>query len=78
MGPSIAHTIPTLMDRLLTHFEPSELVDFMNFIVLLIHKLQVRPDLSNSYIIVLTCLLSKTCLTCSTTSLARSTPTSAR
>ena len=43
MGPSIAHTIPTLMNHLLAHFEPSELVDFMNFIGLLIHKLQVRP-----------------------------------
>jgi hypothetical protein len=30
------------MANLLAHFEPSELVDFMNFIGLLIHKLQVR------------------------------------
>lgn len=29
------------MANLLVHFEPSELVDFMNFIGLLIHKLQV-------------------------------------
>ena len=29
------------MTNLLTHFEPSELVDFMNFIGLLIHKLLV-------------------------------------
>lgn len=29
------------MSNLLAHFEPSELVDFMNFIGLLIHKLQV-------------------------------------
>lgn len=29
------------MTHLLTHFEPSELVDFMNFIGLLAHKLQV-------------------------------------
>lgn len=30
------------MANLLAHFEPSELTDFMNFIGLLIHKLQVR------------------------------------
>jgi exportin-T len=30
------------MANLLTQFEPSELVDFLNFIGLLIHKLQVR------------------------------------
>lgn len=30
------------MTNLLTHFEPSELVDFMNFIGLLIHRLQAR------------------------------------
>lgn len=29
------------MASLLAHFEPSELVDFMNFIGLLVHKLQV-------------------------------------
>ena len=29
------------MSNLLAHFEPSELVDFMNFIGLLIHKLNV-------------------------------------
>ncbi|KAJ3496967.1 hypothetical protein NMY22_g19748 [Coprinellus aureogranulatus] len=39
-GPSVTHFIPTLMNNLLAHFEPSELVDFMNFIGLLIHKLQ--------------------------------------
>ncbi|KAF8071976.1 armadillo-type protein [Lyophyllum atratum] len=39
-GPSVTHFIPPLMSNLLTHFEPSELVDFMNFIGLLIHKLQ--------------------------------------
>ncbi|GLB40453.1 putative ARM repeat-containing protein [Lyophyllum shimeji] len=39
-GPSVTHFIPPLMANLLTHFEPSELVDFMNFIGLLIHKLQ--------------------------------------
>jgi exportin-T len=30
------------MQNLLTHFEPPELVDFMNFLGLLVHKLQVR------------------------------------
>jgi exportin-T len=30
------------MANLLAQFEPAELVDFMNFISLLIHKLQVR------------------------------------
>ncbi|KAF9468102.1 armadillo-type protein [Collybia nuda] len=39
-GPSVTHFIPPLMSNLLAHFEPSELVDFMNFIGLLIHKLQ--------------------------------------
>ena len=42
-GPSVTHFIPPLMSNLLTHFEPSELVDFMNFIGLLVHKLQVCP-----------------------------------
>jgi len=41
-GPSVTKFIPVLMNNLLAHFEPSELVDFMNFIGLLIHKLQVR------------------------------------
>lgn len=41
-GPNITHLIPSLMANLLAHFEPSELADFMNFIGLLIHKLQVR------------------------------------
>ncbi|KAF7968962.1 hypothetical protein HWV62_28753 [Athelia sp. TMB] len=39
-GPNVTHFIPPLMANLLAHFEPSELVDFMNFIGLLIHKLQ--------------------------------------
>jgi hypothetical protein len=30
------------MDNLLAHFEGSELVDFINFVNLLVHKLQVR------------------------------------
>ncbi|KAF8808727.1 ARM repeat-containing protein [Phlegmacium glaucopus] len=38
-GPTVTHSIPPLMSNLLAHFEPSELVDFMNFIGLLIHKL---------------------------------------
>jgi exportin-T len=40
MGPSIAHLIPQLMTSMLAHFEPSELVDFMAFIGVLVHKLQ--------------------------------------
>jgi exportin-T len=39
-GPHVTHFIPTLMSHLLSHFEPTELVDFMNFIGLLIHKLE--------------------------------------
>ncbi|KAL0955002.1 hypothetical protein HGRIS_003927 [Hohenbuehelia grisea] len=39
-GPLVTRYIPPLMSNLLTHFEPSELVDFMNFLGLLIHKLQ--------------------------------------
>ncbi|KAJ6513272.1 armadillo-type protein [Mycena sanguinolenta] len=39
-GPNVTHFIPQLMANLLTQFEPSELVDFLNFIGLLIHKLQ--------------------------------------
>jgi hypothetical protein len=45
MGPTVAHLIPPLMTSMLTHFEPSELVDFMNFIGLLVHKLQVRHSI---------------------------------
>ncbi|TFY81654.1 hypothetical protein EWM64_g2359 [Hericium alpestre] len=39
-GPSVAHFIPTLTANLLAHFEPEELIDFINFLNLLIHKLQ--------------------------------------
>ncbi|CCM00091.1 uncharacterized protein FIBRA_02118 [Fibroporia radiculosa] len=39
-GPNVTRLIPSLMANLLAHFEPSELIDFMNFIGLLIHKLQ--------------------------------------
>jgi hypothetical protein len=40
-GPNITHFIPPLMVNLVAHFEPSNVADFMNFIGLLIHKLQV-------------------------------------
>lgn len=40
-GPNVTHLIPPLMANLLAHFEPTELIDFMNFIGLLVHKLQV-------------------------------------
>ncbi|KAL1668161.1 armadillo-type protein [Schizophyllum commune] len=39
-GPNVTHLIPPLMTNLLTHFEPTELVDFLNFIGLLLHKLK--------------------------------------
>ncbi|KAF9066649.1 armadillo-type protein [Rhodocollybia butyracea] len=39
-GPHVTHFIPPLMGNLLVHFEPTELVDFMNFIGLLIHRLK--------------------------------------
>ncbi|TDL25856.1 ARM repeat-containing protein [Rickenella mellea] len=39
-GPNVTQFIPALMSSLLAHFEPSELVDFMNFIGVLMHKLQ--------------------------------------
>ncbi|OJT11445.1 Exportin-T [Trametes pubescens] len=39
-GSTVAQLIPTLMANLLAHFEPTELIDFMNFIGLSIHKLQ--------------------------------------
>ncbi|KAF8638342.1 hypothetical protein AX17_002362 [Amanita inopinata Kibby_2008] len=39
-GARVTEYIPTLMSELLAHFEPTELVDFMNLIGLLIHKLQ--------------------------------------
>lgn len=39
-GSNVTDLIPPLMANLLAHFEPSELVDFMNFIGLLIHRLQ--------------------------------------
>ncbi|KAF5377324.1 hypothetical protein D9757_008003 [Collybiopsis confluens] len=41
-GPNVTHFIPPLMGNLLVHFEPTELVDFMNFIGLLIFKLQAQ------------------------------------
>jgi exportin-T len=41
MGPSATHLVPPLMNRMLTHFDSTELVDFMNFIGLLVHRLQV-------------------------------------
>lgn len=40
-GPNVTSFIPPLMASLLTHFELVELVDFMNFIGLLVHKLQL-------------------------------------
>ncbi|KZV62903.1 KapM protein [Peniophora sp. CONT] len=39
-GTQITDLIPPLMVNLLTEFEPAELVDFMNFLNLLIHRLQ--------------------------------------
>ncbi|KAI0359842.1 ARM repeat-containing protein [Trametes cingulata] len=39
-GSTVAQLIPALMANLLAHFEPTELIDFMNFIGLSIHKLQ--------------------------------------
>ncbi|KIY72334.1 ARM repeat-containing protein [Cylindrobasidium torrendii FP15055 ss-10] len=39
-GPNVTSYIPALMSNLLVHFEPTELVEFINFIVLLIYKLQ--------------------------------------
>lgn len=41
-GPNVTHLIPPLMANLLAQFEPTELIDFMNFIGLLMHRLQVR------------------------------------
>ncbi|EKM58374.1 uncharacterized protein PHACADRAFT_117257 [Phanerochaete carnosa HHB-10118-sp] len=39
-GPNITQLVPPLMANLLTHFEPTELIDFMTFIGLLMHRLQ--------------------------------------
>lgn len=44
-GPEVTELIPTLMVNLLAHFEGSELVDFISFVNLLVHKLQ--QDLFN-------------------------------
>jgi exportin-T len=41
-GARVTEFIPVLMAALLAHFEPTELIDFMNLIGLSIHKLQVR------------------------------------
>ncbi|XP_006459374.1 hypothetical protein AGABI2DRAFT_201553 [Agaricus bisporus var. bisporus H97] len=38
-GPTVVNFVPPLMGNLLAHFEPSELVDFMTFIGLLIFRL---------------------------------------
>jgi exportin-T len=54
-GSSVTHLIPPLMVNLLAQFEPSELVDFMNFIGLLIHKLQVRIVLKAVYLFLTLC-----------------------
>jgi len=48
-GPTIASFIPPLMENLLAHFEPSELVDFLNFIGLLIFRLNVSRVLFFSF-----------------------------
>lgn len=40
-GPTVVNFVPPLMGNLLAHFEPSELVDFMTFIGLLIFRLNV-------------------------------------
>jgi exportin-T len=40
-GARVTEFIPVLMAALLAHFEPTELIDFMNLIGLSIHKLQV-------------------------------------
>ena len=45
-GPNITHLIPPLMANLLAHFEPTELIDFMTFIGLLMHRLQVGQVLT--------------------------------
>lgn len=67
-GPTVTQLIPTLMANLLAHFEPSELVDFINFIGLLIHKLQVRPKGSITSMLIYAetsapCNIRKNCLT---------------
>ena len=41
-GSQVTDFLPTLMSNLLAHFEPTELVDFMNFIVLMMHRLQTE------------------------------------
>jgi hypothetical protein len=48
MDPNVTHSISPLMVNLLAHFKPSELADFMNFVGLLIHKLQVGTQLVSS------------------------------
>jgi exportin-T len=40
-GPAVTSLVPSLMSNLLAHFESTELVDFLNFIGLLIFKLPV-------------------------------------
>ncbi|KAL5504140.1 LOS1 [Sanghuangporus vaninii] len=44
-GSHITDFIPEMMSSLLAHFEPTELVDFMNFISLLMHRL--GPEMSD-------------------------------
>ena len=48
-GTQVTDLIPPLMVNLLTEFEPNELVDFMNFLNLLIHRLQVCPRSNRLY-----------------------------
>jgi hypothetical protein len=45
-GAETAQFIPTLMTQLLSRFETSELVEFLAFLGLIVHKLQVRLAIS--------------------------------
>ena len=41
IGQSVAELVPQFVSEVATEFEPSELVDFMTFLNLLMHRLKV-------------------------------------
>ncbi|EJD06563.1 ARM repeat-containing protein [Fomitiporia mediterranea MF3/22] len=51
-GSHITDFIPAMMSSLLSHFEPTEIVDFMNFLTLLMHRLGVEmSDVLNQLVV---------------------------
>jgi exportin-T len=41
IGTTVAELVPQFVQKVVTEFEPAELIDFMTFLGLLIHRLKV-------------------------------------